>query len=401
MNTSLLLPVRVALYCLLASVIAVGGAGAEPALFSERQIETERQSGTERDETENRLRFEVKPDGSAAVTVSYRIALDEPNVTTAFEQLRSDIRANPARYSGQFAERVTEAAATAEVRTGREMAVENVSVHATRRGPDLGVITYTFVWRGFAATSDGHLSTDGALEEFVLYNDSRLTVAWPERYEPTTVQPAPDEQRSNAIVWTTPTTFEGNEPRITLSTPGANTNSSASGGESGEAVSNSPPDFTLELATFAVLLSVAIAITSAYTAYAFRRRSSNDTAADTSPTGIVSEFGQGTDVTNDGLMGLVKADDTSEPTSDDTDATELLSNDEQVLRVLEQHGGRMRQQQIVAATGWTEAKTSQVISGLRAEGKIEGFRLGRENILSLPDDPDDPDETGASSDNSA
>ena len=35
--------------------------------------------------------------------------------------------------------------------------------------------------------------------------------------------------------------------------------------------------------------------------------------------------------------------------------------------------------------GWTETKTSDVVSRLREEGRIDSFRLGRENVLSLAD----------------
>ncbi len=65
---------------------------------------------------------------------------------------------------------------------------------------------------------------------------------------------------------------------------------------------------------------------------------------------------------------------------------ELLSNEERVLRLLEQRGGRIKQQEIVAELDWTEAKTSQVVSGLREDEEVEVFRIGRENVLSLPDE---------------
>jgi uncharacterized membrane protein len=45
----------------------------------------------------------------------------------------------------------------------------------------------------------------------------------------------------------------------------------------------------------------------------------------------------------------------------------------------------MKQQDVVSELGWTEAKTSQVVGSLRDEGKLESFRLGRENVLTLPD----------------
>jgi uncharacterized membrane protein len=69
---------------------------------------------------------------------------------------------------------------------------------------------------------------------------------------------------------------------------------------------------------------------------------------------------------------------------DDEPPEDLLSNEERVLRLLERRGGRVKQKAVVDELGWTEAKTSQVVGSLREEGKIESFRLGRENVLALP-----------------
>ena len=69
---------------------------------------------------------------------------------------------------------------------------------------------------------------------------------------------------------------------------------------------------------------------------------------------------------------------------------ELLSNEEQVLELIESEGGRMKQKAVAERLGWTDAKTSQVTKKLRENDELEGFRLGRENVLSLPgDDPRD------------
>jgi hypothetical protein len=78
-----------------------------------------------------------------------------------------------------------------------------------------------------------------------------------------------------------------------------------------------------------------------------------------------------------------------------------LSNEERVLRLLRENGGRMKQQDVVQTLGWTDARTSQIVSGLREEEKLESFRLGRENVLRLPeadaaDSVDDRSDDGGS-----
>jgi hypothetical protein len=55
----------------------------------------------------------------------------------------------------------------------------------------------------------------------------------------------------------------------------------------------------------------------------------------------------------------------------------------------------MRQADIVAETGWSDAKVSQLLSAMADEGRVEKLRLGRENLISLPDDASDDDASDA------
>jgi len=80
------------------------------------------------------------------------------------------------------------------------------------------------------------------------------------------------------------------------------------------------------------------------------------------------------------------ADDSS---ADDRVPMELLSPEERVMRLVTDSGGRIKQQAVVAELDWSAARTSQVVGSLRESGQIETFRLGRENVLKLPDDDED------------
>jgi uncharacterized membrane protein len=71
--------------------------------------------------------------------------------------------------------------------------------------------------------------------------------------------------------------------------------------------------------------------------------------------------------------------------ADDEPPSELLSNEERVEQFLESQGGRAKQQAVVEALGWTEAKTSQVVKQMREDDRLDSFRIGRENVLKLPD----------------
>jgi uncharacterized membrane protein len=68
---------------------------------------------------------------------------------------------------------------------------------------------------------------------------------------------------------------------------------------------------------------------------------------------------------------------------------ELLSDEERVERLLRERGGRMKQANIVKETGWSDAKVSQLLSAMAENDRVEKLRLGRENLISLPDEEHD------------
>jgi uncharacterized membrane protein len=49
----------------------------------------------------------------------------------------------------------------------------------------------------------------------------------------------------------------------------------------------------------------------------------------------------------------------------------------------------VKQQEIVSGLEWTEAKTSQVVNAMHEDGRIEKFRIGRENVVKLPEEGDE------------
>jgi uncharacterized membrane protein len=65
---------------------------------------------------------------------------------------------------------------------------------------------------------------------------------------------------------------------------------------------------------------------------------------------------------------------------------DLLSDEERIEHLLERSGGRMKQANIVRETGWSNAKVSQLLSAMDEDGQINKLRIGRENLISLPDE---------------
>ncbi|MEM4779974.1 MAG: MarR family transcriptional regulator, partial [Halalkalicoccus sp.] len=60
-----------------------------------------------------------------------------------------------------------------------------------------------------------------------------------------------------------------------------------------------------------------------------------------------------------------------------------LTKEEEICRLLRQHGHRMKQSQLVERTEWSQATVSRLISKLEDEGTVTKLRSGRENIVEL------------------
>jgi len=336
------------------------------------------------------LSASLHEDGSAAWSFSYRMALTTDNETQAFEELQADVEANRSAYVDRFRSRIASTVAAAENATGRNMSVDDVSVE-TRFQPggefseSYGFVTYTFEWRGFAATDGERVVAGDALEGFYLNEQTSLRLSWPDGYTAGEVDPAADESTATSVQWRGPEEFTANQPRVVLqpaepttAEPTETTTAPASGSESG-----------VVLPALVGALAAVVVVGAAGWLY-FRRRNDGDgsaapTEADAGAGGSGGAAGGSGDAASDGSdtdNGTAGAATDAEPPE------ELLSNEERVERFLREQGGRAKQQALVEAMGWTEAKTSQVVKEMRERGDVESFRIGRENVLKLPDADD-------------
>ena len=337
------------------------------------------QSSTTAAETD--LHINISANGSAVWSVQYRFQLGGPNETSAFDQLRTDIGENPTQYRTRFEQRMDQALTTAENATDREMTISNVSVRAARNGT-AGVVTYKFVWQSFAATDGTRLDIRNSLAGLSLDNETQLMVSWPTSYEPVTVQPAPTERQANVVIWEGTTEFTEDEPIVELARSNSMSNTTGAGADGGSNRESSGSNLPLSSIVLIALVAVVVGFG---VIWVVRRRQHDDTPliptdrAEHSDTHHEISSGEADTTPNGGTQ-----DSTSSETNDQS--LELLSNEEQVVEVLRRSGGRAKQQQIVTELGWTDAKTSSVVSRLRDDGTIEGFRLGRENVLRLPDE---------------
>ncbi len=62
-----------------------------------------------------------------------------------------------------------------------------------------------------------------------------------------------------------------------------------------------------------------------------------------------------------------------------------MTDRERVQQLVSENGGRMKQSKIVDSVDWSKAKVSRLLAELEEDGRITKLRLGRENLVCLPD----------------
>ena len=343
-----------ALLCLLCALVvapagALGTAAPGTAIQQEEPL----------DPASTTLTLQLRADGDAEWTVSTRFRLDDENDTRAFERLAADSGDSNIAYD---AETFTRAAAAASNATGRDMSITDVRYNASRQTVDnvtYGRLALQFRWTNFAEQAGTQLRIGDAFNTSDgtwlpgLATGQTLVIRPPEGYA--VLNSPPDIGVENGVLrWEGPRSFEpqylgqitytGNTPTPEQPVP--------LGLLSGGAA------LVVAVATAAVVLS--------------RRRG---------PTG----GGDGGAGSAGGGAAAASATTDTEPVTGPSDP-ELLSDEERIERLLERNGGRMKQTNIVDETGWSNAKVSQLLSDMADADRVDKLRIGRENLISLPDE---------------
>jgi hypothetical protein len=314
----------------------------------------------------------LQPDGDAIWEIRYRIRLEDANATEAFEQLQRDIEANPETYVTPVRERMNRTVNSAENATGREMDLEEVSISTTRRSQpqtEYGIVTYRFAWRNFAQVDAETIRAGDAIDQMILDSSTTLRFAWPDSYELDATTPDATRSGETEVIWQGQRSFDPGEPRVVLIADGGPTVTTTT------PTQGSPDGPAAGGGGFPVVPVAALAVlVIAGAAWLYTRRTGRG--------GGVS--GGSADRENGGDDGHEGGSEVT-ATGSEGPPPELMSNEERVLGLLEDNGGRMKQKEVADELDWSAARTSQVVSDLREEGKLDSFRLGRENVLTLPD----------------
>jgi hypothetical protein len=250
----------------------------------------------------------------------------------------------------------------------RKMQIRNVN-RSGEIASGTGVLRLTFTWTNFLGNGqnetlvlrDAFLTPGNRTWLQSLEGDQELVVRTPPGYFISTNPGLP--QRSDSLIVDGPQQFEE---------PGALTIEY-------RPLDQPPVPWELVIGG-AVVAVVAVALVGGFLFFRRDRSDERETpAAASDPAGD-----DGDDRVANSAGGGAATADAGESADDGVD-TSLLSDEERVEHLLERNGGRMKQANIVRETGWSDAKVSQLLSSMAEDGRVEKLRLGRENLISLPD----------------
>lgn len=373
------------LICLVFSVVGVAfvgvslaqGAGGDDGSVvwqtDSQQVQDGAAPEMEIDADDITMSAQIYENGTATLEIDYQIRLDSDADRQAFEEIQSELASNESAYLGPFRERMNRTVAAAESATEREMTASGFAVSTDRDSQlqaEFGHVRYRFEWGGFAVVDDGTIRTGDAVDSLFLDDSESLVFQWPDGYGVASSEPDPERVENNSIVWQGQIDFEAGQPRVVLSTDaddgagngGSDPEDLSGDGDGGTDDGGTDDGGTDDGGSSSMSVMPMLGIV-----------------------GLVLVAGAGVAV----LVTNRGEDDSSEGRAatgtGDTPPEDLLSNEERVLQLLQENGGRVKQKQVAERLDWTAAKTSQVVGDLRDDDEVDSFRLGRENVLTLPD----------------
>ncbi|WP_135303861.1 helix-turn-helix transcriptional regulator [Haloarcula amylovorans] len=327
---------------------------------------------------------QIQPNGDARWTITDTYALEDQNDTEAFESLAQKYVDGETDTRWEAAFREANERATAA--TGREMNITGMNrdyvVNEHR-----GTLILEFTWTDFATVERGQLFVGDAFDTpegtwFKSLNENQqLVISAPAGYG---VQNSPPRTAviDGELRFEGPRTFEpdyleiiytGNPDRSSTGTP-----------EQPAGLFGNIPFWFGAVLMLVVGLVVAVGYINWQGTLDLPPAGASETNTDGGSGG-----GAAGAVASGAASGGSNDSDTTVASDDgedeETDVT-LLSDEERVERLLDQNGGRMKQARIVKETGWSNAKVSQLLSSMDEDGRIDKLRIGRENLISFPDE---------------
>ncbi|WP_247010333.1 helix-turn-helix transcriptional regulator [Halorientalis litorea] len=306
----------------------------------------------------------LQPDGDASWTVRMNFSTPTSDRRDAFNETAAEFEQG---VDLRTLTAVRAASQQASAATGREMEITNVEYDSATYN-NTGQLIVRFTWTNFSRLDgdwlyvDDVFNTTGVTWFQSLGPDQSLVVVPPEEYTLVDAPPSGYEVSEGSLRWVGEQTFGPGDLAVTY-----------------RDVGDAPGGFAwlqnLELAA-AVLVGGVLVVG----LYLVRRRDGDV------PASAAENEGQSDDGTDREPDAAAAPEPTDDASAEEAVDTELLSDEERVERLLERNGGRMKQANIVTETGWSNAKVSQLLSSMDEDGRIDKLRIGRENLISFPDE---------------
>lgn len=317
----------------------------------------------------------VYENGSARWTFMYKKTLNDSN-RPEFEAYAERFNENETETYLTFQDRARALTRSGTNATGRQMNATAFRKHAyvTNLG-NRGIVEMSFMWSNFAIATEDRV-TVGDVFEGGLYigPDQRLVVERGPTLVRQSVDPEPDASSNDSVTWEGEREFADNRPQVVFVPEGAAGDGPGTGTDGRPTDGNGSVTGLLAwIVLLVVLLSAGALAAWRYGLIGTRGETGPPPGGAPEKTGATAE-----------QAGESAASDTGTETAPAVTDEELMSDEERVQKLLEEHGGRMKQVNIVEETGWSKSKVSMLLSDMEEEGDISKLRIGRENVISLP-----------------
>lgn len=368
-------------------------------------------------EVETTYRIDVQPDGDARWTINRTFRFENDSHREGFETVAEQFIEG--EYSGQTVAAFEGASDLVAETTGRQMEITNVS-RDTWTGTDGGALLLSFTWTNFSHEESGQIHVDDAFQTEPrwfpdLSERETLIITRPPGYQFYSVSPGGNVQ-NRQLRWEGPHTFEPTRPYAVFD-PISTVPQTPTTTEPGNATTppGGQPNGPIGLIFGAIALLGVLAVlgyaarvgklpgqqptvgsdsgasAAAGTSRADTTAATDDGETDDQASAVEDEreattVGKQETAESGGEAMAAGAQEDEETDEQDEIDEELLSDEERVKRLLTENDGRMKQARIVEETSWSSAKVSQLLSSMAEEGEIEKLRIGRENLISFPDE---------------
>ena len=326
----------------------------------------------------------VHENGSATWTFRHERRFDGDNESeerAAFEEFAEQFESEETGLYDRFTEQARAMTESGAEQTDREMEATNFrrSARVEESLARRGIVEMSFTWEGFARVDGGTVEVGDVFEDLFIAEDQALEIEAGDGLRFERIEPEDDAryggnslENANSVRWTGEQQFLDGQPRAVLVRDEV-------------AEGNAVP---WQLAAGALLV---LAIGGG--AVFYRRRWGDDGSGDGATPDVAARSDES--AASEPSAGAAAATTTggeAEPSGQEAKAEpgpeplpdeELLTDEDRVVKLIRENGGRMKQVNIVEETGWSKSKVSMLLSDMEDEGTISKLRVGRENIISL------------------